>query len=800
MPPASDDEIAQRRGSGHSRRLPSLIGTLPYKDDPVASRQMLEKLIASMTEAMVVADAEGNVILHNAASLALHGFEEGEEVVGAMDNLFPGWEIADLDGNLLPLGEWPLIRALQGERYSGYEVRVRRRDESRAFVGAYSGTPILDENGNLLYALITIRDISEQQATRERMRESESRFRSVLESSLDAVYRRDLEGDCYDFLSPAIERITGFPPHEMNAMTMEEVWAQIHPDDRERVRTAVRQAVERGGQAVIEYRFRGKDGTYCWLADSFSVVSDDEGRPRYRGGTIRDISERKRAEEALRERERAFTTMANSIPQLAWMTDETGWIYWYNQRWYDYTGTTLEEVEGWGWQKVHHPDHVERVVRHIRHAFESGERWEDTFPLRGKDGEYRWFLSRALPIRDEQGRIVRWFGTNTDITERLQLERRLRAREAQLRELNRTLEERIEERTEALARSGEALLEARNRFFTLFHSSPVPTVLTAIDDDTLLDANAAYLDFFDLKRDEVVGRPTREFADIIKVDPAGREQLERLVAEQGYASNVELQLQNRSGAERVLLASVESAMLHGRAVAVATLIDITERRQAEDQARRLAAELALAQERERKRIAQILHDDVQQLLVALQIQLQMAMGADPDTMQAALASGNQYVEEIVELTRNLSGQLISPAQKSEQLQDNLAWLREFMSGNYGFTVDVEVAEPVTIPDPALRAIVLRLVRELLFNVVKHAETQKATVHAHMEEEALVIAVVDDGQGFDPAVLAQSEDGTGYGLLGMRNRLDLFGGQIEIESSPGEGTTVTLIIPQATLNS
>jgi light-regulated signal transduction histidine kinase (bacteriophytochrome) len=84
-------------------------------------------------------------------------------------------------------------------------------------------------------------------------------------------------------------------------------------------------------------------------------------------------------------------------------------------------------MRGWGWQNVHHPRHVERVVAHIKHCFETGKTWEDTFPLRGKDGTYRWFLSHALPIRDESGRIIRWFGTNTDITQRLKTEQELRS-------------------------------------------------------------------------------------------------------------------------------------------------------------------------------------------------------------------------------------------------------------------------------------------------------------------------------------------------------------------------------------
>ncbi|MGE0131683.1 MAG: PAS domain S-box protein [Blastocatellales bacterium] len=132
--------------------------------------------------------------------------------------------------------------------------------------------------------------------------------------------------------------------------------------------------------------------------------------------------DRNRAEDALRESEERFRALADNMSQFAWMADSKGWIFWYNRRWFDYTGTALEEVEGWGWTKVHHPDHVDRVVKRIQHSWDTGELWEDTFPLRGKDGNYRWFLSRAVPIRGAEGRIVRWFGTNTDITEQRQAE------------------------------------------------------------------------------------------------------------------------------------------------------------------------------------------------------------------------------------------------------------------------------------------------------------------------------------------------------------------------------------------
>ena len=149
--------------------------------------------------------------------------------------------------------------------------------------------------------------------------------------------------------------------------------------------------------------------------------------------TIQENLTQSQALDALRESEEKFRTLADNISQFAWMADAEGWIFWYNKRWFEYTGTTLEVMQGWGWEKVHHPDHLERVKEHFKHSLATGEPWEDIFPLRRYDGEYGWFLSRALPIKDEQGNIVRWFGTNTDITQHRQTEIEMVGLASQLR-------------------------------------------------------------------------------------------------------------------------------------------------------------------------------------------------------------------------------------------------------------------------------------------------------------------------------------------------------------------------------
>ena len=181
------------------------------------------------------------------------------------------------------------------------------------------------------------------------------------------------------------------------------------------------------GRADLNRPLQKKDETRFWGSGATLPLRED-GRIVGILVVVSDRSEQHTQWLALEQAERAsseaaadseaqFQMLADAIPQLAWMADASGSIYWYNRRWFDYTGTTLDAMKGWGWRGVHHPDYVDRVARLFQTCVDAGRAWEDTFPLRGIDGSYRWFLSRAQPMVDREGHIVRWFGSNTDVTE-----------------------------------------------------------------------------------------------------------------------------------------------------------------------------------------------------------------------------------------------------------------------------------------------------------------------------------------------------------------------------------------------
>ncbi len=204
-----------------------------------------------------------------------------------------------------------------------------------------------------------------------------------------------------------------------NALTIDSTFGQIG------AKAIIVVPIMRGGRWCASFYVIHSE-IRVWTNDEIAMV-------REVGEQTWDSVERAQAGIALRESENRFRELANNMAQSAWIADASGRMLWYNQRWLDYTGMNLDDLHIWGWTKVHHPDHVERVVESFADHIHTGEAWEDMFPLRGKDGSYRWFLAHVNPIRDEGGNVTRWFGTNMDMTAQLAAQEALRQSETSFR-------------------------------------------------------------------------------------------------------------------------------------------------------------------------------------------------------------------------------------------------------------------------------------------------------------------------------------------------------------------------------
>ncbi len=381
------------------------------------SEESYRILTETASDAIIRIDAGSIIQFVNAAATRIFGYCEAEMTGQSLMMLMPeamreqhrkGFE------RYLTSGERKL-------NWASIEVSARHKD-GREFPLEISFGEYVQNRTRFFIGVA--RDITQRKQTERQIRDSEERFAKAFNSSPLALTISSLETGKIIEINQTFENVSGFTRDEAIGKTTIELGLWANAEDREREIETVKKT---GEIRNVEYRFRVKDGRE--VIGLLSAESIEVGGEPCALTVIQDITERSHAEKKLRESEERFRDLADNISQLAWMMDADGWIFWYNQRWYDYTGTTLEEMQGWGWQAVHHPDHVGRVTEYFKKFIASGEEWEDTFPLRGKDGEYRWFLSRAMPIRDDDGKIVRWFGTNTDITERNAAEKSLRESE-----------------------------------------------------------------------------------------------------------------------------------------------------------------------------------------------------------------------------------------------------------------------------------------------------------------------------------------------------------------------------------
>ena len=399
-----------------------------------------------------------------------------------------------------------------------------------------------------------------------------------------------------------------------------------------------------------------------------------------------------------------------------------------------------------------------------------------------------WFLIRHRPYRTMEDRIDGVVITFVNITD-------IKQAQESLRGLTQTLEERVLQRTEELNEANKKLTQTRDLFESFFDANPIPTSISRLEDGVFINVNEAYLQYFDLKHDNVIGHTSSELN--LPIDLKLRGGLIARLKKERSIRNIEMETRLSSGELKSILASIQIVRLEDTDALMLAFTDITDRVSNERLLRTAATSLSSTEQLERQRISQILHDDLQQNIFAVKMQLSfLSEAVEKGNAEAAKVDFHQldtWLAEAIATTRQLSVDLSPPILRGEGLTEALHWVASQMKTQYGLNVTVESHDVQAIFHDDVRMVVFQAMRELLFNVVKHSGTLEATVSLEKMDDRVNITISDSGNGFSVDDLKQQVPS---GLRKLRDRLFLVGANLTIESKPGNGTQATIEAPLA----
>ena len=404
---------------------------------------LLAAIVDSSDDAIVSKDLDGMITSWNKAAERIFGYP-AEEAVGRHVTLIIPDDRREEEGDILS-------RLKRGERVDHFQTVRVRKDGSTLDV-SLTISPVRDSSGRVIGASKVARDITTQRRAEIALRESEERFRAIVQATPECVKVVGPDGTLLAMNSAGCGMVEAGSDKEIIGQS---VYGLIAPEFRQRF-IEFNQNVCNGNKGQIEFQIIGLRGTRRWMETHAVPMLDNSSGRTVQLAVTRDVTARREADEKLRRSEEELRALADSIPQLAWMANPEGHVFWYNRGWYEFTGKTQDQMEAGGWQALHDPNVLPRVLEKWNQSVRTGTPFEMEFPLRGADGEFRWFLTRVSPFRDQEGKVTRWFGTNTNIDEQQQLMR-------SLSEARDQLEKRVEKRTAQLAIANESLRDLSAR-------------------------------------------------------------------------------------------------------------------------------------------------------------------------------------------------------------------------------------------------------------------------------------------------------------------------------------------------
>ncbi|WP_146237989.1 PAS domain S-box protein [Meiothermus sp. Pnk-1] len=817
--------VPVRNPDGSVREWVGLHTDITEEKQAERATAYLAAVVESSADAIISKDLNGVITGWNRGAEEMYGYS-AEEIVGQpVTRLIPP--------HLVGEEEKLLERVQRGERVEQYETLRRRKDGSDLYV-SLTLSPIRDRAGRVIGASSIARDITERKLEEEGLR-------FLDQASVALAANLDVEETLRRIAQLAVPRLADWCSVSLpNAEGKLEALEIAHPDP-ERVRLVRELAAEypedpeapgfgarlmRTGQYLLVpevndemLRAVARDERHLELlrklelgsvllvpmlagGETVGLIGLGMNRGSRRFGA-RDLAlaqelgrragvalAHARLYRQLQEREQELRTLAETIPQLAWMADEDGYIFWYNQRWYDYTGATPAEMEGWGWQKVHHPEVLPKVMERWLASLRTGQPFEMVFPLRGRDGRFRQFLTRVVPLRDEKGRVVRWFGTNTDITQQIETE--------------------------------EALRESQKRYRSLIENYPGGTVILFDQNLRYLLVDGLGLADMGLSREELEERTVYELfepelaerlAGLYRRALAG----ERMSEEVGFGERTYL----------VWVAPVRSPDGQVRQ-GLAFTQDITELKRLERELRELNAELEtrVAQRtaelersnRDLEQFAYVASHDLQEPLRMISSYTQLLAKRYADKLDE---KAHQYIHYAVDGAERMQrliqdllaysrvgtrAQALEPTDAQSVLRETLENL-QFALRESGAAVEADPL-PVVLAD---RSQLGQVLQNLIANAVKFRHPERPLrirIGAARQGEMWRFSVEDNGIGIEEEYFERifvifqrlhgKEDypGSGIGLAMCKKIVERHGGKIWVESVLGEGSRFYFTWPAA----
>ena len=596
----------------------------------------------------------------------------------------------------------------------------------------------------------------------------EEPLRLIIDTIPTIVWRKLPDGSA-DFLNRNFWEYTGLPFED--GLGWGWMMKAFHPDDRliEEWRTAL----AAGRPFEKEARLRRSDGQYRWFLIRAMPLRDPQGNIANWYGISTDIEDLKKAEDRIR-------LIIDTLPTMAWTLRPDGSVEFVNKRWMDYTGLSLpEEIKQPA--RVVHPEDLPRVIEKWLADMAAGQASEDEMRLRRADGQYRWFLVRTAPLRNEQGIVVKWYGVSIDIEDRKRAEEALRSSEQEQRHIAAQFERErarlVEAQEVAKLGSWEAELQSLD-------------VLWSEQTHRIFETDPSRF------------HPTRpKFREFIH--PEDREKVDAAFAaslDKRSPSTVEYRIVMPD--DRVKILEERWQAFHdetGKPIRVAgTCREITERVRAEEELRRLSGQFLRLHDEERRRLARDLHDSTGQNLVALATmlgQLRPAIPVGKRKSRRLLSDCQALADQCIREIRTLSYVLHPPVLDQAGLDDAIRDYVKGFTNRSGIQVELQLSPRVGRLPRDIELAVFRVVQESLANIQRHSGSQQAKIRID-RDSVLRLEISDRGRGVSGNVQKGKEEARfelGVGIPSMQERVKLIGGRFDFESG-SHGTIVRVTIP------